>query len=324
MKPADARDARYPSTWLLFGLIALLPLMNPPVFYPVILADLVFVLLALALGVELLSGRRKLRWDPCSVVLGAYAISLTPSLIATSDLPLSLFKLATEGFLVGLTIFTVMVVTDAALFRRAVTTWLLATAAMCAVGLAGLIAFAVDPHALIYQYTSFDFGTLPPGHYPRLDLTFLNANMACNYLTVSVGLLFMAWSEGWLKKPQALALLAAFLIAAAFTISPGLGGIALAVGSSFFILRGSGLALLLGIGTALAFLVAVWFTLIPHSTATFEVHLPRTSAILEPSGRFLTGQPPGANWPPTLWSAMASASAPSSSVMPTLLGISSN
>jgi O-antigen ligase len=263
--------------------------MNPPIHYPVIAADALFVLLALALGFELLNGRRRLRWDPCWAILAIYVASLALSLIATSSLPQSLFKLATEGFLAGLTVVTVLVVDNVTLFRRAIITWLSATVIMCIVGLVGLTAFVVDPQGPIYQYTGFHFGTLPPGHYPRLQMTFLNANMACNYLTVSIGLLFAAWSEGWLQKRQAIALLAAFVIAAALTISPGLGGIGVALGTAGFILRGSRPALLLGIAAALAFLVAVWFTPIAHSTATFQVHVPGTQVILEPSGRFLTG-----------------------------------
>ena len=289
MKPAEAATARLPSTWLLLALIALLPLMNPPVRYPVVAVDLVFVLLALALGLELASGRQRLPWDPCWAVLAAYVVALVPSLVATSNMSQSLFKLATEVFLVGLTIVTVVVADRPKVFRRAVLTWLIATALMCLVGVVGLMGFAIDPQGPIYQYTSFHFGTLPPGHYPRMEMTFLNANMACNYLTVSVGLLFVAWSQGWLKERLALALLAAFVLASAFTISPGIGGIALAVGAGLFVVRGSRIAVAIGIAIALAFLVAVWLTPIPHSTATFALRVSGTAIILEPAGRFLTG-----------------------------------
>lgn len=288
MKSHDRPEQqRLPSDWLLLALIGLLPFMNPPVDYPMTATDLAFVLAAGALLFEVAAGRRRLRWDPAWLVLAAYAAGLMPSLLSTPDLRVSLFKLATEGYLIGLTAVTAIVAGNPLAFRRAITTWLAVTMAMVLVGVAGLLAFAAGAQQPLYQYVSFHFGTLPPGDYPRLKFTFLNANMACNYLTMSLGLTCVAWSQGWLNQRMGIAIAGTIVAAAAFTISPGLGGIALALGTGLWVLRRSRVAVLLGTAVALAFLVPVWLTPIPHSTATFALRLPGLT--LEPAGRFLTG-----------------------------------
>src|SRR6185369_1112139 len=80
------------------------------------------------------------------------------------------------------------------------------------------------------QFTLSSFGTLPPGNYPRLMATFLNMNMLCNYLSVSVVMLLIARMLGWISGLVFYSILAVVGLTAAFTISPGLGGVALSGG----------------------------------------------------------------------------------------------
>jgi O-antigen ligase len=174
------------------------------------------------------------------------------------------------------------------MLRRVTLTWLGATAAVGLLCAASLLAFAINPNSALYQYSWFDFGTLPPGPYPRMALSFFDANMACNYLTVSLGLLLVAWQQQWLALRGALLALLGILVAALFTISPGLGGIALALGTGAWFLKGSKLALAGGIAVAAAFVVALAVTPFLHSTAPFLIHVPGTGLILAPAGRFLT------------------------------------
>src|SRR5689334_15204699 len=167
MNSAEA-DGLLPGDWLLLALVALLPLMKPPVDYPIIIADLVFVALVLVVAIEVAARRRTLRWNPLFLALAVYVLSLAPSLLATSHLGRSGFKLATEVYLIGLTAVTSVVVRSEAMLRRVTLTWLGATAALTFLCLASLAAFAVSPDTALYRYSWFHFGTLPPGHYPRL------------------------------------------------------------------------------------------------------------------------------------------------------------
>lgn len=277
-----------PGDWLLLAVIALLPLMKPTVHYPIIFADFVFVLLFITVAIEISVRRRRLRWQPVFAMLIIYVLALAPSMLVSADPARSAFKMATELYLIGLTAVTVVVVRSEAMLRRATITWIAVSGALALLCLASLAAFAIDPGSALYQYSVFYFGTLPPGYYPRVALSFFDANMACNYLTVSLGLLLVAWQQKWLSRRLALLSLAGILIAALPTISPGLGGIALALGTAAWLLRKSRLALGIAAACAFAFIVALAVTPILHPTAPFLIHVPGTRLILAPAGRFLT------------------------------------
>jgi O-antigen ligase len=262
--------------------------MKPAIHYPVIFADFVFVLLFITVAIEIASRRRGLRWHPAFTVLIIYLLALAPSMLASAEVGRSAFKMATELYLVGLTAMTVVVVRTEAMLRRITIVWLAVSGALALLCLASLAAFATDPDSGLYQYSVFYFGTLPPGHYPRMALSFFDANMACNYLTVSLGLLLLAWEQKWLSRRLALLSLGGTLIASLPTVSPGLGGIALALGTAAWLLRRSRLAIGIAAGCAFAFIVAMAVTPILHSTAPFLIHVPGTTLILAPAGRFLT------------------------------------
>ncbi|HVM21955.1 MAG TPA: O-antigen ligase family protein, partial [Sphingomicrobium sp.] len=162
-----------------------------------------------------------------------------------------------------------------------------------AVGLASLALFALDRGHALLDFSRFHFGTLPAGDYPRLRLTFLNANLACNYLTVSLMLLFAARQADWVGAPIFHLLLGPLLITAAATISPGLGGVALAIGLWSWLLlrerRSAAARLLLAAGTitALAFVLAMAVTPLLHPTAPFLIQVPLIDSTLAPSGRLM-------------------------------------
>jgi hypothetical protein len=112
--------------------------MKPPisypivlVSYPIVLADLVFVVLLLAVAGEILLGRRRIQWKPAYWLLLLNVASLVPSLVATPDLPLSMVKLASEFYLVGLAAVTALIVDDQTKMRRAIFAWLATAAVAC-------------------------------------------------------------------------------------------------------------------------------------------------------------------------------------------------
>ena len=157
-----------------------------------------------------------------------------------------------------------------------------------------LAIFAVDPFNPILNYTRYEFGTLPPGPYLRLSLTFLNANMACNDLTVSLMLLLAARRSLWIGRLPFILLLGGILIAAMATISPGLGGIALALCLWFWLVlrdqKPTAAWILLAFGTAvgIVFVAAMTVTPILHPTAPFLINVPRLNMTLAPAGRLMT------------------------------------
>lgn len=293
MEQPTAAARTHVSDWLLLALIFALPLMNPPVRGQAIAADLLFLALLGAVGIELLARRRKLQWIPGFVLLLVYVAGLAPSLLSTSKMNSSLLKLATEFYLVGLAAATAFLIDSEAKFRRAVLAWLTATAIVCLVAVLSLAAFVTGHGSWLLNYSSFGFGSLPPGDYPRLALTFFNANMACNYLTVSFALLLIARHSGYIGRAAFAVLLAGTLVAAVSTISPGLGGIALLAGVWAWITRRAQspllarAALFVGIVISALFVAALAFTIVGYPTAPFQLKLPGGITVY-PAPRFLT------------------------------------
>ena len=285
MNSAAAKPASRPlSEWILIVLVALLPLMKPAVAYPMILSDLVFLALAAAMALDVLRRRLAIRWNRGFLVPAAYVAALAPSLLVTPDWHESAFKLATTAHLASLAVATALVVRDEVILKRVILAWLAATAAVVILAIVSLLTFLVSPEGAIYAYSRSHFGTLPAGHYPRLNLTFFNANMACNYLTVSLGMLLIAYQQSWLGKTIACLLFGGILIAALATLSPGLGGIALAIGMAAFFLWRSRLPLSAGILAAAAALLAAAFTPFVDTTA-HGFAVPGTALVLAPAAR---------------------------------------
>lgn len=109
------------------------------------------------------------------------------------------------------------------------------------------------------------YGTVPGGYYPRLTSLFSSPNTLCNYLIVGAALVWYRGSRLFL---------AGILSVSLFTVSSGLGGLALVMGLSARRIRGAaGLGIILAAVSLAAVLVS--------PTALME-------GSLEPSGRLLT------------------------------------
>ena len=305
----DARDRvnaamrEAPAQAFLFLFSFSLAFMRPPIEllgFISVPSDFVFLGMVSVWALLLALQRSRLVWDPAYCFIGAYLLAMVAS-AAAADVPSSsAAKLLTQVYLLSLPIIVCSLVRDEEMLRRAILWWLAGAAVVSFAGLASLLAFAVDRDNPILDYTRFGFGTLPPGNYPRLSLTFLNANMACNYLTVSLMLLLAARRQGWIGKLHFLLLLGGILTAALSTISPGLGGIALAVGLWMWMLKGrrgstARLFLVGGTVTAALFVGAMAVTPILHPTAPFLIHVPALDVVLAPAGRLMIWMDAGAN-----------------------------
>ena len=291
----DLRGSRF-ACLLVYVYAFSMALMQPAVpllGFAAVPGDFIFLVLATICVVLLMQRQTTIVLDSGYYFIGAYFLAMLASASARELLSDSAAKLLTQLYLVSIPLVVCNLVRDEATLRRTVRWWLAGTAVVAAVGAASLIAFVLDADSPLFDYTRFHFGTLPPGDYPRLRLTFLNANLACNYLTVSMMLLLAAHRVGWVSKLTFLLLLAGILLSAASTISPGLGGIALAGGLWMWLAlhdRRVNIARLFltgGVVLALLFVAAMAVTPILHPTAPFLISVPGLQAPLAPAGRLI-------------------------------------
>jgi O-antigen ligase len=297
----ESADRGAPVAALARGLLLLLifstAFMQPPFRVAGFLAvptDLVFLPLALTFAAAVLL--RQAPWPRAKVywLLAAYfsAMALSALLSGAMDTHM-LAKLASQIYLLSLPVIVAGLIRGEGDLKRALQVWLGGTAFVGAACVLTLILFYFDPGNRLLDRLLFHFGTLPPGHYPRVRLTFLNANMLCNYLTVSLCILFVAHRLGWVRNRAAALLLAGTLLAAVLTISPGLGGIILAIGLWSWLCRKDSapafarLGLAAGVAAAILFVAAMTVTPILHPTAPFLIPVPGTDLVLAPAGRLM-------------------------------------
>lgn len=282
---------------ILLPFVFSLGFMQPPIEllgFKAIPGDFIYLALVASIGLAIARDQLRPRWHPVFGALILYGGALALSALFSSDPWRSAVKMLTQAYLLSLPIIVVWLVRTERDFRGLVISWLLATALVGMSCLLALTLFFAAPHSALLQFMTSDFGTLPPGDYPRLRLTFMNMNLLCNYLTASLGLVFIAWRMHWLGEPQALALFILTILAATFTISPGLGGVALLAGWLLWLslrqqhARTAVVARAAGLVAAILVIPAMAVTPILHPTAPFRFRVPGTDIILAPAGRLLT------------------------------------
>lgn len=255
------------SEWALAIYIAVLPLMQWTLLEQfdstAVVSDAVFLVACIAFVAALLRG--ELTWRPSGlyVVLGFYATALLLSTLAAQERSASAGKLFIEAYLLTIAILTFNVVRSDRTLKLVVQAWMVGTGLTVIAGIAGVILFYCNVRNTANIFLS-GYGTLFPGNYPRILGLFLNMNMCCNYLSVSFLFLLAMRSVGWIGRRAAVILGAAIVVTAAFTVSPGLGGLALGAGLWFWAAYrercrcvAARNALLAGIIIALVFVVAM-------------------------------------------------------------------
>jgi O-antigen ligase len=275
----DKSERMLASDWLLIALVVSLAFPKPSFAGMMVATDLIFIALAIVAGLEILLGRRPLRWRPAFAALLFYTLSFIPSLLVTPAPDTSLIKLAGIFYLAALAGLTCVLAGDEAALRRVILAWLAATAFVSLLAVSAIAAFYARGSQWLIDFTQFGYGSVPAGPYPRLTLSFANANMACNYLTVSLGLALAASASGWIGKRTATPLLGGIALAAFSTLSPGIGGIALVGGLWLRLERGAKLALTGSIVLAVLFTIALAVTPFPYSPTPWIVHLPGNAVI---------------------------------------------
>lgn len=192
-------------------------------------ADLLFALAIGMRGIAWLGRGAPLRVTGFHGWVLAYVLALGASCLVSANPVSSVGKWVGVVYLALLGCLVFDLAGEMRFVRRLVLVWMFAAAVTAVFSVVAIIGFYATPGQAWLQPLLSHYGSLPAGPYPRVRSVFANANMLCNYLTVAVCLLLAARSLGWVGRGAAAAMLGLLLVAAVATISPGLGGIALAL-----------------------------------------------------------------------------------------------
>lgn len=259
--------------------------------FPITSTDILFLVAAGAVAVGFLRAEIQLRWEPIFAALLLYFMTMLPSL-GVGELR-SWLKLASQAYLLSLPVLANIIIENEDDLRAAVLTWLGATAVCCLIGMVTVALFWLGVDRSVLAYGLHKFGTLPPGNYPRIDATFDFPAMLCNYLTVSLMMLLVARERHWIDRRTFIPILALIVVTAIFSLTPGLGGIILAMAIWEYLRLREGAAwrarrmLLGGITAAVAFVLAAAVTPFITSTTPFVFQLPWGGEVA-PAVRLLT------------------------------------
>jgi putative inorganic carbon (hco3(-)) transporter len=257
--------------------------------------DLLFLVTGFLWFLALLLKKIEFRFDKFYFLLGLYAVGLLLSASLSENPQFSFFKYLGELYLIGLAVMTLNLVRTPEMFKKVVIVWIAASLVTSVAGVLGVTFFYLGLSNFITDFCLHHYGSLPPGNYPRIQGTFVYPSMLCNYLTVSLMMLFAARRLGWVDRRLFAILFVLFTITIAFTVTPGIGGALLAIVLWHWI---SGrerkrtitpkLILSGGIFAALSFLLVSTFSLIPAPTSPYYFVL--GGLRIDPTQRLLAWQ----------------------------------
>jgi len=198
------------------------------------ISDLVLLVAVVCLGVgRLRTGLHHRAAYRFLLPLGLYVTAGALSLINTPHLMHGVTKLVGIASLLAAFFAVAEVGSEPVGLNKLVTAWLAATVVSTVLSCVGVVAFyVIGADTSLVRLVQFNYGSLPAAHYPRISGFYPNANMYCNYLIVSAGILVWQWQRvrklaTWLPW----VLLVMIAISALFTVSTGAGGFAIAVGA---------------------------------------------------------------------------------------------
>jgi O-antigen ligase len=257
------------------------------------ITDAIFVVSVSIFAIGLITGRFRIRYDRFYPLFAFYFLALLLSAIFSLDQRTSFVKLAGEAYLIGLAALTFNTVRSVALARKVIYIWLAAATLTSLIGAVTIALFYINRSNVVHDLFLHRYGSLTPGNYPRLQSTFMYPSILCNFMTVSFVMLLALIRLKWITSKSFVALLVLFTISTAFTVTPGLGGVFLAIGIWIWsagrndrpnIVGRS--ALVSGVTASAAFLLVSAFTLrtIPSSQFRFEI----LGVTVDPAVRLLT------------------------------------
>ncbi|MEQ7873273.1 hypothetical protein ABDK56_04625 [Sphingomonas sp. ASV193] len=231
------------------------------------LTEALFTVAAGCWVAALLRGETRLKVEPGDLpILGYVGLLLVATVAAGTLVP---ERIAILGYSAALALLASRLA--AGQVERAARRWLWASAIPAGVG---VLALALFVFGIRLDYALHPFGTLAPGPYPRLQSTFAFPAMLCTYLTVSVLLLLHARRAGWIGRGKFLTIGGASAITALYCLTPGLGGLALAIGGWLTLSDGRSRWWLAGGAAALAgSVVAAALTPVAHPSAHWSIEM---------------------------------------------------
>lgn len=254
--------------------------------------DLIFPFALMLWVGGLVFQRIRLRIDHSYWFLAAYFAAMALSSIFSVNPSSSYIKLIGEGYLLGIAVLIFNQLTSETRLKHAVFTWLAGTVISLIVAAITVALFYIQPDHWLLGYTTYHFGAVPVINFPRVSSTFVSASMFCDYLNVSVVLVFVAREKNWIGRKTQYGLVLAITLAALSTISIGIGGVFLAIGAAIWLTKGKDAgklplaALLAGIAIAVVFAVSSFVALKPHATAPYSWNIPIVGTVY-PSPRTL-------------------------------------
>jgi putative inorganic carbon (hco3(-)) transporter len=192
--------------------------------------DFIFLLCCGAFAIALIRREVRLVTDRVFVPILLFAGALTISAAFSAEPERSAVKLAGHFYLLGLAVLTIQFARDPVVLKRIIYAWLAATILVVLAALIGIAMFYAGHTSRADNYFLYHYGSLPATGFPRVMSLFANANMLCNYLNVSLMMTLAAMSAKWIRPLFSWILLAGIGITALFTVSPGIGGLALSLG----------------------------------------------------------------------------------------------
>lgn len=242
--------------------------------------DVVFLILSSVFGLALLFRRVSLKWRRSYALILLYFAALAVSALLSEDPARSAAKLVGQGYLVAIAVLLSNLVRTEKDLRDCFLAWIAASAMVALVAVASLVAYFAAPQSGFMRIVEFHSGSLGVTGFPRFRLTFFNANMLCSYLTASLAILVGARWKGWIGRLPFFLVGSGIVFAALFTVSPGLGGLALAAALAAWVLwrdssrRLARAALWSGAAVATAFLIAMAVTPFATASTPFLLELP--------------------------------------------------
>jgi putative inorganic carbon (hco3(-)) transporter len=249
---------------------------------PVQVSDLVFLVTAFVWFLSFVIRRETFRFDWFYFCLAAYAVVVTLSTLASVDPSRSSTKLIGKFLLIGIAFLTFNIVTSFGVLKRVMQAWLFGAGVVLVCSLIGIGLFYAgfrDAARNIVVHASY--GSLPPGNYPRIEGFFAYPATLCNFLAVTLMFALAFFSNGWLRTPVFWIFTAALFIVDALTLTPGLGGIFLALGifAKEKLKHETGrFVFVSGVLIAAAFLVVSSVTLFPYQAGQSFEASPRVHA----------------------------------------------
>ena len=220
---------RGPAAWVFLLYIVSVAIMRPA--FPiasrdVVPSDAIFLLVLVAIALSPRIELASWQWHRWHAALAAYVIACAIAALMSTDRRDSLIKIAAVGYLTTVGFLASQYARDAVWRRRMIAAFLtgaLVTVAGAAIG-AALFYSGRRDNLFLYSY-----GSLIPGPYPRPMGLFLNANVMCSFMVAAIIIGYDALRSSPLSAVLRNTFLALCTVTAVMSLSPGIGGLGLAV-----------------------------------------------------------------------------------------------